>query len=69
MKQWTGLLYTVTWLIPYLPYLTLVTLIIATIIIRKMHLGVTLMAFGIVSVVFTVFFYFWMFTSRPEGNN
>lgn len=68
MKQWTGLLYRVTWILPYLPFITLASIILITLAIKKMHLGVTLMALGVVSVVFAILFYFWVFFSRPEGH-
>ena len=65
MKQWGGIFESVTRLHPYLPYLTLISLLVLTMSIKKLHFGLTLMALGIVSVFMALFFMFWMFATRP----
>ena len=65
MKQWNGLFYRHTGLLPYLPYLTLLSLLFASMTIKKLDLGITLMALGVSSVIIAACFMFWLYISRP----
>jgi hypothetical protein len=65
VSQWNGLLYRVWWLVPYVPYMTLASLVIITFAVKKVHCGVSLMAFGSISIIAVVVFMFWIYATRP----
>lgn len=48
---------------------TLISLIFFTLLLRKFEMGITLMAFGLLSTVFYCFFIFWIFSNRPQPSN
>lgn len=65
MRQWDALFFRVTWLLPLLPYLTVISLIAMSIAFHRCELGISLMAYGIVSIIVYLLFVVWMFGSRP----
>lgn len=65
VKQWEGLFFRQEWLLPWLPYLSALSLALMSIVLQKLHMGIQLMGYGIVSIIAYLLFVAWMFATRP----
>lgn len=65
MQQWRGILFRHPWCFECLPYFTLISLIAWTFLIKKVNIGIGLMAIGATSFIIGLCFITWMFASRP----
>lgn len=65
VKQWEGLFFRQEWLLPWLPYISALSLMLMSILLQKLQLGIELMGYGIISIICYVLFVVWMFVTRP----
>lgn len=66
MKQWNGLLYQHPGVKAWMEVGTLISLILITLILRKIEMGVTVMALGMLSTLFYCAFLMETFTKVPK---